>query len=250
MPLTTKCCFGLLLTIVSCVTAACNKEHHQKTAELIYEPFMLEHGDRLTESDLRSGVYVIFIRDLPKGKEDRTSPDEDDNRNDDSDMVQLAKMPHLNHLSVCCPRVTSTGFAALDKLELEELIVRDAKIDDAGIKYLASSTGLRVLILSGTLITDNTVEFAVRHFPALQQLDISDTAIDDRAVPMLSNLKHLRELDLGDTKITDESVPALSRMTHLRTLNVAGDRDASISKAGADRLRRALPNTRIYHWSE
>lgn len=230
--------------IVAAVVVGCNKKPDQKEVDAIHDPFILQHGVRLEEDELLAGTFVIFVR------EDFESDPEERNLIDDSDMIQLAEMPRLKSLTVADSQVTSVGFASLKNLRLEQLIVSGTKIDDSAMNYLAGSTELRVLQLDETQITNKAVEFIAGHFPALEELDLSSTSINDHAVPFLAKLQHLSDLDLSNTYVTDASIPVLARMTQLRTLNlvhVPSDQP-SVSKKGADRLRRALPKTEVVHY--
>lgn len=218
-----------------------NRVQTQRDEELA--PYFLPHNARLQEDDLRRATTIIFVMD-----DGETGSEE--NRNDDSDMSQLAKMPSLRRLTIACSQVTSQGFGALKDSQLEALIATKTNIGDDAVLQLANSKALKLLMLGETHVTNNSVEFIAEHFPALEKLELSETSVDDKAVPFLATLQHLAELDLSNANVTDASVPALSKMTQLKTLNVScvPSDETSISSDGAKRLRGALPNTDVIHW--
>ncbi|HEX5442302.1 MAG TPA: leucine-rich repeat domain-containing protein [Pirellulales bacterium] len=53
---------------------------------------------------------------------------------------------------------------------------------------------------------------------------------------------NLEELSLRDTGVSDVAVPAIATMKHLQKLDL---RRSEVTEAGAERLRRALPNCKV-----
>lgn len=108
---------------------------------------------------------------------------------------------------------------------------------------------------------------ALSHMPKfskLQDLDISGIAVDNHAVAILAQLKSLRHLVLSKTGLTDTGLQQLGGLTSLRKLNLSSCtqvtdegldgllvlkqlesldlRDTSVTDAGFQRLRTALPD--------
>ena len=206
----------------------------------------LSHGDRLSSSQLEHVTSITLIRDIRPADPDGAGS----NTNDDSDMEQLARALRLKSLSVAYSKVTNSGFASLRHLAcLEAIDANDTRIDDGALRYLKQSAGLKVLLLGGTKISNAGVRYIVEQFPGIKTLQVSDTQLDDESVPLLIKLRQLSQLDISHTRITDKSIPELSQMKNLEFLNVSRSStdDDTISKDGAQRLRQALPNSKIFH---
>ena len=68
--------------------------------------------------------------------------------------------------------------------------------------------GLRFLNLSGTLITDSSVERIVSN-TKLEWLRLDHTALSDDSVDCIVHLSHLRGLHLSGTRVTREGLNVL-----------------------------------------
>lgn len=70
-------------------------------------------------------------------------------------------------------------------------------------------------------LTDGFLASLAR-LPALEQLDVRDTAIADRRLISIGSLVALEELNLTNTPITDEGLKQLKGLKELRTLHLIG----------------------------
>ena len=73
-------------------------------------------------------------------------------------------------------------------------------------------------------------------------LDLSGTRLPSAGQPELGQLTGLEELDLGYTAMDDTG---LAHLTPLKGLRKLGLRGTKVTPAGAERLRKDLPNTEV-----
>lgn len=137
---------------------------------------------------------------------------------DDGTVESLAAITSLRRLIFYrCP-VTDAHAARIAHLKrLEDLWLTSSNITDDGLRHIASLRNLRFLCVSDTRVTGDGLRWIV-DLPNLRRLHVFGTAVDDGDVPQLSRLREVETLDLRQTRVT---------------------------QSGVDRLRRALPNTRI-----
>ena len=83
--------------------------------------------------------------------------------------------------------MTGTGLKTLDATSLDSLLLRDAAINDEGLKAIAS--------LNGSKLTQIAVE--------------NNAAITDKGLAHLAGLEKLRSLSLGKSKTTEAGRAAL-----------------------------------------
>ena len=148
---------------------------------------------------------------------------------------------------------------------LEELLVH-RQIGDAGVKYFAGLTKLKVLNMPNTRITDNGMQY-LAGMTRMESLVLAGTAITDAGLAQIGNLgpailnlngtgvtdaglnaylpgRGFQFLALSRTNITDAVVPALANINWLDRLDIQG---TNISEQGYQQLRTAKPHTQIYY---
>ena len=77
----------------------------------------------------------------------------------------------------------------------------------------------------------------------LELLDLEDCGLTDAGVKHLESLDKLQNLTLKlNVGVTDAAVPSLIKLRDLKTLDVA---QTTLSDAGLQQLRQALPNCQI-----
>jgi uncharacterized membrane protein/mono/diheme cytochrome c family protein len=98
----------------------------------------------------------------------------------------------------------------------------------------------------------NNPEFTDQHLPLLLKLhhqlvwlDLSETAITDKAMPLIAQFQHLTRLKLDNTAITDAGLVHLQKLAHLRTLNLYG---TQVSDKGLQQLAGCKTLKSIYLW--
>jgi hypothetical protein len=137
----------------------------------------------------------------------------------DEQLRIIAKLPYLENLSLSDTQVTNAGLAYLKKLDnLRCLALWRTPIGDEGIRHLAVHTNLQNLVLD-------------------------ETDISDAGLVHLSGLTNLDEwLGLVGTNVSDDGLKYLRGLKKLKTLNL---RRTSVTKEGANTLKRYLPETEI-----
>ena len=119
----------------------------------------------------------------------------------------------------------------------ERVCLRNTNVASVGLRNLPKT--LTVLNLAGTQIGD----FEIKHLRGVQVLILRGTRVSDAGLPPLEG--DLIHLDLRDTAVTDaglERFTELPPFTSLRFLRLKGSR---VANAGIQKLRAALPNTKI-----
>jgi hypothetical protein len=81
--------------------------------------------------------------------------------------------------------------------------------------------------------------------PALQWLDLGETAVTDAGLSALTAMKHLTRLDLDRTKVTDAGLKSLAPLVELRYLNLYG---TAVSDAGLPALSPLVSLRSLYLW--
>jgi len=135
-----------------------------------------------------------------------------------ADFERLAKLPHLESLSLADTRFADVDLAELQKLEsLTRLDLQDTPVTDAGIGYL-------------------------RSLPNLQSLQLTRTKVSGTALDTLRSMKSLTDLSLEGTRVTDGDLKHLEKMPQLAALNLAG---TQVKGPGLASIRRLKELTRL-----
>lgn len=120
------------------------------------------------------------------------------------------------------------------------LLLARGDITDEIFARLAPLPNLQELQLEGAAVTDQGFKH-IGKFPRLRWLNASGTEVSDLGLSTLAAL-NLEELSLRDTGVSDAAAPVLATMKHLQKLDL---RRSAVTEAGAERLRRALPNCKV-----
>jgi Leucine-rich repeat (LRR) protein len=141
------------------------------------------------------------------------------------------------------PRITDAGMKhlrGLVKLERIYLAHRNYAVTDASLAELSKLPNLKDLHLDGAQITDAGLVH-LQGLSNLEWISLRKTRITDEGLGHFSQMKNLRVLSLDDTKITDDNLGDLEGL-NLRSLNI---QRTLVTKAGVERLKKALPGCRI-----
>jgi len=140
-------------------------------------------------------------------------------RNIEGGRLALENMPRLRRL-VLRNNSLRDGKLRLDRLPaLEELILGGSRVGDETVAQLKFHTGLKVLDLSATEITDQALAHAAT-MPALEDLRLATTRISDAGLASLAQMRSLRRLDLSLTLITDQGIARLKAAPSLESLTI------------------------------
>lgn len=118
-------------------------------------------------------------------------------------------------------------------------------VTDRDLQSLSGLCFLEYLSLNNTEITDDSLA-TLGSLPKLTQLSLNYTNVSDRGARYLSALPNLQGLTLTGIQISDNAVDDLARLKHLKSMYI---RWTHISNAGAERLRKELPDCEIFHYS-
>ena len=137
----------------------------------------------------------------------------------DEGLSNVAGLTKLQTLNLPNTRITNIGLEYIKNLtQMRSLVLTAANINDAGVVHLAGMTNLYIL-------------------------NLSNTGITDAGMATVGKLSGLNKLFLNRTGITDASIPHIAQLKGLERLDITG---ASISTAGRQRIREAIPGITIH----
>jgi Leucine-rich repeat (LRR) protein len=141
----------------------------------------------------------------------------------DSDLLRLAKLPHLTHLDLSLTRISDHGLQQLkDAPGIVELNLYYAEqITDEGMAAVKGWKKLKRLNLRGTKITDTTLEH-LANVTTLESLDVGYAQITDVGLDRLTPLLNLKELAISGNKLTDVGLQSLRHLPGLTSLSLGG----------------------------
>ncbi len=141
----------------------------------------------------------------------------------DSDLLQLARLPHLTHLDLSLTRITDHGLQQLKGAPgiLELNLYYAEQITDEGMAAVKGWKKLKRLNLRGTKITDTTLEH-LANVTTLESLDIGFAQITDVGLDRLTPLLNLKELAISGNKLTDVGLQSLRQLSGLTSLSLGG----------------------------
>lgn len=113
--------------------------------------------------------------------------------------------------------------------------------DDAIGALSGIKNNISHLDLSRTSITDGVLG-EVKKFNNLTWLNLKNTSVSDRGVENLSKMPYLTYLNLVSSKVSDKSVTTLASLKNLEEIYLW---NSDVTKDGIERLRMALPDTKI-----
>jgi internalin A len=162
----------------------------------------------------------------------------------DSDLRELAALPHLTTLNLSLTRVTDRGLKELKNATgIVDLDLQYAEqVTDEGISALKGWKRLKRLNLRGTKITDMTLEH-LAGIPTLEALDIGFAQFTDSGLQNLALLPNLKELAIGGNKLSDVGLQFLRQLPGVAYLDVSGSQrtdsglwSVSMTEAGIDSI--------------
>jgi len=141
----------------------------------------------------------------------------------DTDLRELARLPHLTHLDLSLTRVSDQGMQELKNAPgIVDLNLHYAEqITDEGMSAVKGWKKLKRLNLRGTKITDTTLEH-VSGISTLESINISNAQVTDVGIERLAALPNLKELAMGGNELSDVGVQALRQIPGLTFLDLSG----------------------------
>ncbi|MES2521640.1 MAG: ankyrin repeat domain-containing protein, partial [Gemmatimonadota bacterium] len=126
--------------------------------------------------------------------------------------------------------------AALETLASRQLPGLDAggSMTNDLMERVAGMSHVTTLRLGGSAELTEEAALQLAKMPQLRHLDLSGTAITDRALHLIAGLPALETLNLAWTRVTDEGAAFLSRCDHLQRVDLSGTEtgDGAISALG------------------
>jgi len=145
----------------------------------------------------------------------------------DVEMMDLARLAHLERLDLSHTRITDEGMLRLKAApKISDLsLYYTEQVTDQGMTAIKGWKRLRRLNLRGTRISDGTLAIVSR-LTGLVALDIANTQITDNGLDHLITLTTLQELSLGRSRLSDSGLEVLRMLTTLSYLDLSGARAA------------------------
>ena len=112
---------------------------------------------------------------------------------------------------------------------LNNLILTDTAVSDAGLANISRLKHINTLRLDGTNVTDQGVKQIAR-LPELQSLHLAGTAVSNDGIPALSNSTNLRTLGLTGTEITDDALRHIGESIQELSLSRTSVTDAGVQE--------------------
>ena len=127
--------------------------------------------------------------------------------------------------------------------ELAHLRIEFTPISGAGLRALRNLPKLTRLSLSYCpRLTEIDLATSLSGFPALQSLELRNTAFDDRAAATVATLTNLTHLRLTATKLSDVGLAKLAGLNQLKVLDLG---DTAVTEAGSAAFSQALPKCQV-----
>jgi hypothetical protein len=128
--------------------------------------------------------------------------------------------------------------------DLQDLLLVQTQVTDDQLPHVAHLTGLRLLSLSDTDVTDAAL-LPLRPLSALRVLHMWwCRGITDAAMPHLLALRGLEHVTLGRSSVTDAGVARLAEHPSLKLLSLE---DCRVTRGAVAALQRQRPDLRIQH---
>jgi hypothetical protein len=121
---------------------------------------------------------------------------------------------------------------AKDRVDLFAYVDRNLIDDEMLKRFLYKDIGLKVLNLRDTKITDEGLLYVARQ-QGLKQLHLANTKITDKGLRTLQDLKWLNELNVDKTLITSSGMEYLSKLPNLIYLSISWTK---VDNAGLEQL--------------
>ena len=168
---------------------------------------------------------------------------------DDDALAALAKFRALKILNLSSTQITDAGITewlrtasseTTNKLwpQLESLNLRATRTKKAWIEFASQLPKFSSIDLTATDVTDQDLaSIALGSFPKLESINLAETEISHKGLLNLPHLPALNFIDIQDTAIGDEAIETLlacKKVWGLRTCNT------SFSYMGEQKLAKAL----------
>ena len=163
------------------------------------------------------------------------------------DGLDLASRQGVAEVNLAYTDTSDSDLHALGSLQtLTSLNLAQTQVTGVGLSSLAGLKELKQLNLGNTPVTFAGLQ-TLKQLPQLDSLDLRNTNLNSDEFRVLSHCTNLSSLTLLQTRVDD---PALLHLVELENLTVLDLRLTSVTQAGVDQLRKALPKCKIKWDSE
>lgn len=137
--------------------------------------------------------------------------------------LELIKPATLREVRLADSEITLTTIRALAaRRDLEEVDLAGTPVDDASAQAILTMPPLRIARLDSTPISNAAL--AVAPGPALVELYLSRTQVDDDGLAILARTPQLAALGVGHSKIGDATLARIAKLPELHTLVLSNTR--------------------------
>ncbi|HSS00745.1 MAG TPA: hypothetical protein VLM79_26980 [Kofleriaceae bacterium] len=137
-------------------------------------------------------------------------------------LVGLVRAEHVPGLSLRNQPVAPWLGALRDLPELGALLLDGTGVDGPALGAMQLS--LKRLYLARTAIDDAAVAALAERYPALEALDVEDTAVSDAAARAIARLGELHALNIAGTQLGDDGGAALATLGKLEIADLGSTR--------------------------
>lgn len=145
----------------------------------------------------------------------------------DSEMLDLPALPHLERLDLSHTRISDEGLLHLKPARrIQDLnLLYAEQITDQGMSAIKDWKQLIRLNVRGTRIGDGTLSIVAK-LSQLESLDLANTAITENGLEGLIPLTRIKHLAIGVTRVNEGAMEVLRFLTTLESLDIGGPRGA------------------------
>jgi len=155
-------------------------------------------------------------------------------------LVALVRSEHVPGLSLRSQPVAPWLAELRDLPELHALLLDNTDVDGAALA--ATQLSLTRLYLARTAVDDAAIAAVAVRQPALEVIDVEDTAVGDLGARAIATLAGLHAVNLASTQITDDGGAALGQLAQLEIADLGSTRVAGKTVAAL----RGLPLRELF----
>lgn len=165
----------------------------------------------------------------------------------DSPLMHAAELPGLTAIRLIDMSLEDAALSKLKNFErLRSVKLVDIRSSAAGITEISRCKALEFLHVERCELTDDCLEL-LSNLPNLSSIKLYEASVSDKGLEALSKLSSLESLTMVNCNVTDEGANQLKNCKSLRDLFL---NESQVKAATVEALRRALPESSIYHDTE
>ncbi len=154
---------------------------------------------------------------------------------------RLAVLPRLTKIDLFYAAIHGHLEPIFKMRSVAHLGLLGADVMDDDLEPLPNASWMQLLQLNQTRITDRSMP-VIGQLPALHWLELEETDITDEGLAALANLQHLEYLNLRHTRIGDDGLRQLTRLRRLTRVHVDG---TDVTPEGIAELQAVLPACQV-----